>query len=120
MEAKRDVYGVPGMLAHGKKETVAVRATEGGSLCVTDNKELLQVVRLALDTARENEQVEVRPYNEITVNVLDAPVQINFTADEKKTVSIVRPMSITVASDKLMLNNAAAKEGSMLEIWLWG
>lgn len=115
-----DVYAVPGLLGLGKEERVAVRATETGSLCVTDNKELLQVIRLALDTARENEQVEVPPYNEITVNVLDAPVQMNFTADEKKTVSIVRPMSITAASDKLMLSNAAAKEGSMLEIWLWG
>lgn len=120
--AKRDAYGVPGLLGHGEEETVAVRATESGSLCVTDSKKLLQVIRLPLDAAREMEQVAEQSYNEITVNILDSPVQLNFVdaADESKTVTIVRPMSITAAGEQLWISNEAAEAGEILELWLWG
>lgn len=120
--AKRDPYSVPAMLGHGRDGTVRVRATEDGSLCVTDSKRLLQVIRLPLDTARDMEQVAEQPFNEITVNILDGDVQFNFVdvADESKTITIVRPMSITVAAEKLWISNEAAEAGKMLEIWLWG
>lgn len=121
--ALRDAYSVPAMLGHGQEGTVRIRATEDGSLCVTDSKRLLQVIKLPLDTARDMEQVAEQPYNEITVNVLDCDVQFNFVdaADESKTISIVRPMAISVAAENLWISNVAADtEGKMLEIWLWG
>lgn len=120
--AQRDPYGIPALLGNGARGAIRINATDGGNLCVTDSKKLLQVIKLPLNTARTMVQLAEVAYQEISVMVLDAPIELNFVdaEDQSKTVSIVRPVSITTAADRLWLSNAAAKRGSQLEIWLWG
>lgn len=120
MRAQRDHYGVPALLGNGEADTIPIKATQEGSLCVTDSKKLLKVIRLDLMVARENEFLMDEAYNEITINRLDGEIKLNFVDVEEndKQVSILRPMSITVASSRLWASNEMGE--GLAEIWIWG
>lgn len=118
-EAKMDRYGTRGLLGNGETETVPIRATQDGSLYVTENGVLKQVVSVDLTEARDGELIYDGEFSELTFAVVDVPVKINFTDDTPdKYVTITGKSNISAAGNQLHIRNAAT-EGKLLEVWVW-
>ena len=117
--AKRDSYGVPGLLGQSQETIVPIRATPRGNLYISESKALIRTIRLELHELRNNLQIVSEKFTEITFNIVDSPVIINFINPEKtdKELSIVRPTNLCTSGDSLWLSNQVGS--GILEIWIW-
>lgn len=122
--SKRDVYGVPSLLAvNNEGNTVAIKASEDGALVTTSgassggSKKLKEVIKLDLGKSRNKELVDVN-FNEMTIPVIEGKITVYLgTSTENRALTIDKPLSITTKEDKLYISNGSGAGNA--EIWLW-
>lgn len=119
MEAKMDRYGTRGLLGNGETETIPIRATQDGSLCVTESGTLSKVVTVDLSAAHDGDLIYEGEFSELTFAIVGAPVKINIVDDTtEKYMTIAGKTSISASGTGVRLKNTAAT-GCSLEVWIW-
>lgn len=94
--------------------TVAVRASDSGSLMVSGGRTLKEVIKLDLGLSRDKELFD-KSFNEITIPVIDGEFTLNL--DDKNGMTINRALSIETTAHKFYISNGSGS--GKAEIWLW-
>lgn len=121
MKTSRDDYGIPAVLGNSKSaKAIPIKSTDSGSLFTTDNKVLIEVVKLDMQTERNKMIIlDNKNYNEITVNIVDNEFIINFLDSDNSIydMTITRPVSINLSGNKIWITNT--QQQGNIEIWIW-
>lgn len=112
-----DLSGNPALVGKLNEIGIPINATTEGNLHVTDNKRLVEVIKLDMASIRDKELYEI-PFNEISFNIVNSPISIYLDEDnERKKLSITRPTTISTTVDKFYISNDIGT--GLVEIWLW-